>query len=326
MVTIYKSIEKHELHERTYCLSYHMCIRTASVIEYLKISNHTDYDINFNLHLMKNIYLRRHMEEFMFLLTKEDLIDTQLSTSEYRYIHENNIFSQYKEIYKLDEKNKLFESRSLLPGNIKRSSLKVDPMKYFPNTTTKLPYIPSLKNKKRKITIDFALPINEISAYIEKVKTNFTSDPTAINSQPEKEKNEHKELYSIRTSFVNKKKRPSFLNQHPEKLKQYQYADMFFIYDVLSSTKDEDEELAINYIQDELAEYYIDFILKPFNISILKQKYINNNPSTTEENVISKMRNELYDYLTSIEDTTIKNYYKIIKPYIENNKYKTLLV
>ena len=233
---------------------------------------------------------------------------------------------EYNETYPLTEKNRFFkEVCSPACYVYDERTFSVNNIKFYPYRTVQTPYINKMQSKKRKITIDFALPLKEITSYLKAIQDNYNKDHSSINLNVKDTKEDSdNSFYDIRTPFLNQKKKPSFIKIKPQKTKGEQYADMFFIYDVLSTMTNTDE--AIIYIQDQLSSYYIDMVLKPYQMNLLIEQYKKIYTNYKDSEIETKIKFEVYSYLTHIDVSTIKKYYKNLSTYIEEKKYKKLLL
>ena len=332
--SIYKTIESCEDHELTYCLAYEMAIRNKQIIKCINNLDPDLFELTINSHLLRNMPIMKIMEDFMFILTKDDLIESKLNlttdTEALKIInsHKFRTMQQYQETYNIKKSNKLFSNVSSNPFVTIPGSLKVIPESYFPRISQRQPYIPLHKSKKRNITIDFALPMKEIEKYIEAVKQNYDLDRSILNLPLDEYKvKNHKPLYFTGGGkFKNNKPFPVNI-MYPIKTKQYRYADMFFIYDKLFNIKNQQNEKAKTDIQNELLDYYTKMVLNYNDLKTIGEQLLRKDRRLEEKKVQLIIETHVYSSLTKVDiKTGIDKYYKILTPYIENMDYKKLLI
>ena len=163
----------------------------------------------------------------------------------------------------------------------------------FPVFSRPLPYIPNSKSKEALISLNLALPKDELLAYVAAIKDNYDKDHTTISFGREVEPSD---------ALDNIQKRRNASGELPN-AKKMAYTDMFFIYDCLNAAPDDEINKAIRHIKKEINMYYTQKIMEDKKMSEGAASLIARN----------------------IDPKTIKRYYEIMQDFIDNERYKELL-
>lgn len=250
--------------------------------------------------------LQEYLEKkYFYTLTHHDLIKNRNSSTEDDFQKKNFLTKllQYDEAY---SDNKTFEKhKQNTPNSFSVSNLKVNPFKLYPKLSHLAPIIPDNKSKSSKIAINLALPKDELLAYVGKIKDNYDRDNSAINLPFDHIVRNNQHFYNLR-SKLSKSSTNSKYN-FPNRTQQQIYADLFFIYDVLSVEDTTRQSKRIKFIQDELLYYWADFILR-------------HNHKDQDQ-----YRIEIFDEITMMDRKTILKRFSTICDYIDNEKYRELI-
>ncbi len=167
--------------------------------------------------------------------------------------------------------------------------------------------IPKKYDTSIKIKINPNLPKNELIALIEKIKDNYTQDPSMIRSPVEL----LGELSDVSNTKISKKK----------------LADKFFVYDYIKARLEqidelnneikEDFDIDVQHIKDNP---YLDWTDKTTQINMLKKDLRGNTINTSINDIF-----EEEELTSSIPKGTAKRYYYEMKPFIDDMKYKELI-
>ena len=181
----------------------------------------------------------------------------------------------------------------------------------FPTFTCPIPAIRKDISKEVDITLNLALPKEELLAYVAAIKDNYDKDHTTISFDREVEPSDAINELKPR-GFGKKLEVPN--------MKKRLYADMFFVYDCLN-TKDgkEHRNEAIQYVMSELEKYYSE---------ILADDIINKSHKERigDEKFKERLKEKLKaDYILGRTPRTIKKYNELMCTFIDNERYKELL-
>ncbi len=181
----------------------------------------------------------------------------------------------------------------------------------YPRFTCPTPSIRKDISKEIDITLNLALPKEELLAYVEALKDNYDKDHESISFENEVELvNPYKDL-----NVRGMKGAPEVPN-----MKKRLYADMFFVYDCLSTEDGKKHRgSAIQHIMHQLEEYYAE---------VLANDIINNKHKERigDDEYKKRLKDNLKnDYNLTRTDKTIKEYYKKMVDFIDNERYKELL-
>ena len=309
---IYKEIENFEDYELTQCIAYEMAIRNKEVRKLLNQYENKptpkdirkikvklfEYGINNNvIHFYTHKSMYSHMEEGIetqgmdnILNFKVDLIDT----------NELNALSDELE-------------------DIKISKEHIDPYQNLSITyKLKRPKLTLKKIHEYNITINFALPKNEIFSYIGKIR-----DSIKLNNKTSLEKLISEDLHSIEYRLPKS------------------YADMFFAYDYFKYyeylNKQNDKEL-----QNKIAKINKDHnndaetTLRDHHIKDAKESHSNSKLSKEnikfeiEEIINPKQAENINKSLDNLDTknkraTTTEKHLATMRKYIDKLKYKELI-
>jgi len=297
----YKTIELYKKYEFTYSVCYEMAVRNSDVInilEQMQDIEHTLEELGISPHLNtsnKNVEMqdkfsslrKKLIDDFYFALTPLDLL------------YNRDIF--------IDKEKKT--SKELIEYAVGDAKHNNKLLLETPIDSNRLPTIPKNKSRRENISIDFALPIQEIIDTITEIKKHYDEYNKLINSEIEEIMKNNK-IYNKRVNYLNAAKIVKYI-QIPDKTKQQLCADMFFIYDTAKQNSNNLDKDCIEYIQNELLNYYTDYILTKNNFE--------------DEVIKEKTSFAIYDSVIKMDVTTIKGYYNMMKKYIDNLEYKALL-
>ncbi len=176
----------------------------------------------------------------------------------------------------------------------------------FPAFSKPLPDIPANLSKEIDLHINLALPLEEIIAYVKTIKDAYDKSggtvfrtPSVLDDNIEIDKN-------ISSIHIKTKKKNSKLDiSIPDKKKQEVYADLFFIYDTLYVSDIEKQGDKIQHIKSEMIDYYAAKVARYNNIRDI---------------------DDISYEIGTPRDQSIREYGKIMKHYIADCGYKSLLV
>ena len=327
---IYRDIETSQDYELTYSLSYEMAVRNREVIvrleemesltaegkeEYSSMTNTAD--ASFTMHgevpgldsdkltKLKKRYLELEVQlrnDFYFRLDETHLLKKRKIILE-------------KRIEKDGPKPSIDQQISEFAESIGNPKCTI----FHPIYNTRQPSVPSIASKVKELRIDFALPEEEMIAQIRAVKRIYNeSYPLVPLPLDIKDKNES--IYDFKTKLFNNNRVHGI--EYPVKTKQQTYADAFFIYDVLASRGLEDKK-AFSFIHDEIKAYYTDMVM---NINSNKFEYSEIKNVDKRIKVYVKERKSIENSIVDTYKDTMIDRYTILLPFIEDLKYKQLLV
>lgn len=296
---IYKEIEKFEDYEYTNCIAYEMMIRNK---EFLKDS---DEVFSFVPIFIKDGYIYENKnynhQKLYELITKYSKKwgideDSLLNYNDYKI---NKMSMGYSVFYK-SEDNIFFEAEIDKTAKLNKN----DNIENFVNLTFQRPKIRLQYSRIINLDLNLNLPIDELIAFISKIKDDYDKNILTIKSPLE--------LLGESLNKVNNKK-----------INKKLIADKFFIYDYV---KIRQEEIKINneilYKEYEEAKqiinknHYLNSKDRKIQLKELKKEF--------EENVNSRIE-ELFADIEDFTPATVKRYYYDIKPFIDDCKYKELI-
>ncbi|MEA1973191.1 MAG: hypothetical protein U9N34_07865, partial [Candidatus Cloacimonadota bacterium] len=250
--------------------------------------------------------LQEYLEKkYFYTLTHHDLIKNRNSSTDDS--QKKNFLTkllQYDEAYSDNETFKKHKQNT--PNSFSVGDLKVNPFKLYPNLSHLAPIIPDNQSKSSKISINLALPKDELLAYVGKIKDNYDRDNSAINLPFDHiVRNDNQHFYNFR-SKLSKSSTNSKYN-FPSRTQQQIYADLFFIYDVLSVEDTIRQSKRIKLIQNELLYYWADYIL-------------HHNHKDQDQ-----YRIEIFDDIAIMDHKTISKRFSMLRDYIDNEKYRELI-
>ncbi len=316
---IYKDIEAFQDYETTYSLAYEMVVRNKKVISILEEMESLTTEGKEEYSSMPNT----DRVSFTMHINFPDVDSGRLIKLKERYSKlgtelEKNFYFRLNEMHLLRNREIILSERTLTDGPKLTNDQLIDKMAEYvsmsksivlhPVYNTRQPSVPKEESKIMSLDIDFSLPKDEMMAQILAVKNMYNAlnplVPLPLDEDPKDEK-----IYDIRASMTNQKKIPDI--KYPIKTKQQVYADMFFIFDILCCNDIEDSKV-INFIQDEIREYYADIVMV-MNLDEFKD----------EQNW--KIFSKIKDSIVKTDKTTIQRHYEILQPFIEDLKYKKLI-
>ena len=176
----------------------------------------------------------------------------------------------------------------------------------YPKLSREIPNLPDNLKKELDIPINLVLPLDDILSYVKAIKMNYDkSNGEAFKSaSPVKEILEiDKDIFSIQIKQKRKGSKSNF--EMPEKTQQEVYADLFFLYDVYTDSTRKTKNDKYNYFCDMLMEHYAAKVAKYLEI----------------ENT-----HDVYNSIGTPNEHSARKYFKIMETYIEEYRYKALIV
>jgi len=245
-------------------------------------------------------------KKYFYTLTHHDLLKNRNSSTEDDFQKKNFLTKllQYDRVYSDDE---TFEKHKLnTPNSFFVGDLKVNPFKLYPKFSHLAPIIPDNQSKSSKIAINLALPKDELLAYVTEIKNNYDRDNSAINLPfDEIVRSDNQHFYNFRSKLSKSSSNSKY--NFPSRTQQQIYADLFFIYDVLSVEGTTRQSKRIKFIQDELTYYWADYIL-----------YHNDKDP-------DQYRIKIFDDIAIMDHKTISKRFSMLRDYIDNEKYRELI-
>lgn len=283
---IYKEIESFEDYEFTNCVAYEMMIRNPQFLkdrEYLKTE-------------LISLF---HQDK----ITKDDL---------WKFSDEKDYGVSFFDMAHTDNLNRGFftpntiTTEVLINGqnylNIEKKE--TDLLETKINVHLSRPKLRFRQTKRAVLKLNFALPKEELIAYIEKIKDEYDKDNSLIKSSLELL---GKEFEKTKSKKINKSK----------------IADKFFIYDYVTVMQEqikEDNEFKYEEYNEQIQEINSNPYITPKDRKIqlkeLKREF--------EENTNIR-KNEIFEDIEKFTSATTKRYYYDIKPFIDDFKYKELI-
>ncbi|MBT5934542.1 hypothetical protein [Sulfurimonas sp.] len=327
-------------------------------------------EMTVNGHLQRNKPILERIKKHMFILLPEDLL-AYIRRESYSIFSQNLIFItsaelclnyysyHYQELKKWETERLRYRlnshqvkslvqhyrennSTTSLISNLGYSifailfnSEKSNYEEQYTSCTHQLPIgITHALKKKHSIPLDSTLSDEENIQYIKRRKKKLLGIE------------ENAKLYARRAQQAIEKSKVVGIS-YKENTIQNTYADMFFIYDVLSSGYFKKDTDAYIYIKHEIKNHYTNRIMLFNNlkaqlpiIETLKQlhkTYIeeqkNRRPEDRETSIfsldddwtINSYRKRISESFTDIKTTTIKSWNKLMISYIDNMEYRTIL-
>jgi len=357
---IYKEIESFEDYELTQCVAYEMAIRNDAVINFA-IDMHNKKEEreekfkqnNFNFiieeeEFIKEYFISHDIIESLLIRNKKYKSDSEeleilaikfnslpekeksstkgkeLKSMMTKIINKNHCFlvNDFNAKYR-NGKGTLFQGEGFKSfRKITKSTSFINNFYYdedddltierFARILLKRPKldIPDEYNKAEiDITINLSLPFEEIKAYIKKIKSVYDKDIDHTKTPLE-----------LTVAELHK------INETP-KQKAKRWADMFFIYDYVAQRLKEIEKLnnqAKQEYEEKLQEIRENKNLskkeKAIQKSVTHAEYLENCIDTTIKDIFKELEQQL-----NIKKDSISKLYYVIKPYIDESKYKELV-
>lgn len=333
---IYKEIENFEDYEYTNCIAYHMGMRNKDVKRIRILLNRI---LNFKHRkigkkLLKGVRFEDLMDSYPSIFKFDEIIEDleyKLKTK-YFFHYQYYQLDDNKHLIRDDNINELVQEREMrIKGDdsyikpkynyIARDGYFVKQKLKSDLTETGTVFETEIEtNFKRQLSLPIGidnqisikinpnLPLNELIAYITKIKNDYDEDNSIIKIPLELLE---KDLKKVENKKINK----------------ILIADKFFVYDYLIARKKQIKE-------------YNKFENKEYEYSI---KQIKNNPYITGEDrqiQLRELKRELKGNIIAITDTqilkelnekeniaygTARRYYDDIRPFIDDCKYKELI-
>jgi hypothetical protein len=331
----YLEIERFQPYELTQCVAYEMGIRNVVIkglIAELKyFSERKSYLINGNqatshpvsekyekysklgiLHL--NELIEEHEKHLIdeYLLYPHEYDNESKEISNYLAIRKalNNTSEKPEYDYKWNNSDN--QGYRIYQG-IFTNSKTYDISHVFTNFKRQVKYV-----NKAEVTLNMALPKDEILAYIEHVLDTLSSS------------NEKQLKSSLELLFGEIFDKAEKTNNFPRKLKASKMADLLFIYDYIKARQKQINQ----YNEDEEIEYSKDIYAiqsnkelsgsdKKTQIAELNRVHNDNQVNTLITDICNESK--LLQYL-NVQGAMVLKYYYAIRPYIEEYKYKELII
>ena len=335
----YKEIEKFKDYELTQCIAYEMAVRNEEIKELAYKRDSTSILNMFDetwIKRMNTISTKEEEDEILDEFTKIAVANIEMYKENQRLRKEiieksyfdianqkgskiNDLLSNvfYKDYVSREtqriqaKKSHLIDTGSMkyaFTDEGKADTKKKGVIKYdelYPVFSRHIPIIPEDLSKEIDIVINMALPKNEILSYIDKIKSNYDKNPQLFKSASllSSLSSIDKEIFTIKIK-TKKKGSSSNLNM-PEKKQQEVYADLFFLYDVMEDASIKKQKDKFDHFRYEMIMYYGEKVRRYYR---------------------KKDIDEILDHISTPRDQSIREYYKVMKYYIDEYGYKTLLV
>jgi len=331
----YKDIEKFKDFELTQCIAYEMAIRNPErkklQEEYLKQS--FTKNIDKWIDRFNNIETDEEFKALILEFIKVEGINNTIveENDKLQYaIEEKSFFSPRREsdikllndviiTYLLrDSQRKQASNSAIIDSDSLTESIMNDDgttktihngiinyEKLFPKFTRPHPVIPKNMSKEIDIKVNLKLPAKELLAYVEVIKKNYDASngeafqaATLLTTTAEIDR----EIFSIQIKMKRKGSKSKL--EMPEKTQQEVYADLFFLYDVYRDGSIKKQNDKYNYFCDKLLTYYTDKVCRYHGISD---------------------KEDVYDSIGTPNEHYTRQYLKVMKGYIDQYAYKSLL-
>jgi len=344
---IYKEIEAFEDYEITQCIAYEMAVRgkedfgiiapwELEKVEKYKLTDVDLYGFS-NLYQKVNEFYPTYLEttrKNAFKLFKEDLtiqkqeIDEEIlmqmfkQGSNYHFQELSNDLSYFINNFLMNNEE---EFRDIVVPTL-TEDIKVDKPLLIDliknsNKSLHIPFIkysrPIISNNlsiSSKLYFNLALPLTELKAQIAEIKKNFDTDKTIVLKT---------------TELLGTELQKTDNSKFPKTAKQKLWADAFFIYDYVEARfKQIENENAIiqQEYEKEVEEIKQSKIYNSFDKKIqlaqLAKEHNSNLINTGVKDIFNE--NELLKDINASSGTASNRYY-LIKPYIDECRYKELL-
>lgn len=172
-------------------------------------------------------------------------------------------------------------------------------------------------NNQTNVILNMSLPEEELVAYVKHIKRTLSSD----NS---------KKLKSAENLLGKETKKANKTANFPKKPTATKIADMFFVYDYVTTRLKEDED-CINLMNDEYSEKRDDIKNNPsyttnqkkIQLQALREEYDENQTNIKIEDIFKDFDEPIENI--NFKGSTTSNYYYALKPYIEECRYPEFL-
>jgi len=346
---IYKEIESFEDYELTRCIVYEMAIRSGEDFRY--VDEYEEWDFNQEDHyLLSDISLLGYftladkITEIYPTYIEDthkkafDIFKKQYNPAHYSEEILKQMYSQAQNYYFNQIANNLTyfidnflmnTNKEFIPITVPTLSEDVTIDKNYLidiiKQTNKPQHIPIIRYNRPEVTsnlskvislnINMALPLNELIAQITKIKKEFEGNQQKIKTTVELLGKKFQEVQSTKG--------------YPKKPKAEKYADMFFIYDYVTARHKEIKKY--NALRREEYEAELLAIKNNTDLSTKEKReqtkqalkhYKEMKSDATLKDICHE--DELTEQLDIQGEMIYKNY-RIMKPYIEDMKYKELV-
>lgn len=309
---IYKEIENFEDYELSNCIAYEMAIRHSNVkklLKQIKIPNYHDSSMsNEEQEKESNVKLMLADYGFGIFETFDSPNAGEITTS---YTYKSGVDDYVGSVYtNKSNRKEVLEDRVKEGSNI----LHLDSLALnFARPELSLNYEHSFK-----VNINLSLPKDELIAFITKIKDDFDKDNSIVTTSFE---------------LLGKETLPADeIKDMPKKDLKKVYADMFFVYDYINYLEPifcnslEKLKSEMNNILKEINQRKdLDKYDKKSQIEEIKEEYkIDKKEFSKDKIKIGAERIIANDDLI-IRASKVERYYKIMKQYIDELKYKELI-
>ena len=292
---LYREIEEFEEYEITNCIAYEMAIRNNSYLEefiervskintifleYLR-GEYIDEMIKYarkkilDKELCNKEILRLFIEELMLSLRNMGINEYSIGELfKIDQIQKYEIIQYAKKTYDKEKINKRSDEVNIIVKDgyrIEQKGLVSDNTLAFKNDILpdfKRPFLKFVNGKHAEVTLNLALPLNELMNYIKITKDDFINDIEMIKT--------HDELSGINSLIFRNTKAL-------KKPKGVIYADYFFCYDYFTKAKEINPKLKDKEIYESIDNELNDYHNHEIGINYIKY-------STFRKNVLPKMR------------------------------------